>query len=176
MCLPAAAGAEPVIPETWDGVLEIYGAAPVVPVEQPVYATQKYDWQFISEQDVAGATMVAPYAGDGTYIPADAWAQTRPATGQRALGINMNDATYALVELIILGDVTGTGVLSIAQLTRLAQALNGSAPLEGVYAQAGDLNGDGQIGIADLPILAQWLTGRVPRTDARLDADMAVLF
>lgn len=176
VCLPVLGSADPVIPETWDGVMEIYGEAEITQIEQPVYSTQKYSWQDINSEGILGATTVAPYAADGSYIPEDLWPETKPATGQHALGINMNAWNYALVELVILGDVIGSGTLSIAQLTRLAQALNGSAPLEGVYAQAGDLSGDGQIGISDLSILARWLTGRVPRSGDGLAAQMTALF
>ena len=42
-------------------------------------------------------------------------------------------------EMVVKGDVLGTGILSVAQLVRLAQALNGSAPLFGAYLLAGDL-------------------------------------
>lgn len=175
-CLPAFGSAEPAIPDTWDGVVEIYGKADVVQVKQPVYTTQKYDWNMISEEGIMGATTVAPYAADGVYLPPDTWAETLPSTGQHALGINMNNSTYALVELVILGDVAGNGRLSIVQLTRLAQALNGTMPLTGVYAEAGDLNDDGGVGIADLTILAQWLTGRVPRERLDLPVQMAAAF
>lgn len=60
-------------------------------------------------------------------------------------------------ELVVKGDVLGTGILGISQLVRLAQALNGSRPLQGVYRIAGDLNGNGGIDIGDLVAEAQLL-------------------
>lgn len=77
------------------------------------------------------------------------------ATGQTLI---VRDATGAIVEsvqLVVMGDVTGTGRASLSQLARLAQALGGRELLEGPYAQAADLSGNGPIDLADLVRLAQ---------------------
>lgn len=53
--------------------------------------------------------------------------------------------------VIVRGDVLGTGVMSLSQLTRLAEVYGGTAPaLEGPYLQAADFNADGRITLTDL--------------------------
>lgn len=178
-CLPVSGLADPIVPDTWEGVEEIYGGPDVVPLDFPVYLSQRLSWLSVLDMDELsgyGSLMVVPYAADGNLISEADWADARPATGQHALGINLDQSNYVMVSLIIKGDVLGTGLLNIAQLTRLAQDLNGSKPLAGVYAEAGDLNGNGRIDIGDLPILAQWLTGRIPRTGASLPGLLSALF
>ena len=73
----------------------------------------------------------------------------------------VNDATQAVIEtatIIVAGDVLGNGVIAINQVVRMAQDLNGTRPLEGIYRQAGDFNGSGSIDIADLVREAQLLS------------------
>lgn len=64
------------------------------------------------------------------------------------------------IGIVVSGDVLGTGRLNITQLVRLAQSLNGSKPLEGLYRMAGDLNGDGNVSIVDLVAEAKLLTAQ----------------
>lgn len=79
--------------------------------------------------------------------------QDNVATGQtiRALdqGIEIWDRTA-----VVMGDVVGTGQAGLPQLIRMAKALDGRAPLEGVYLQAADLSGDGKFGIEDMTLAA----------------------
>ena len=178
VCAPAGVLADPVIPETWEGVQEIYGGPEIVPLDFPVYLSQRLNWMSVLDMEELseyGSLLVAPYAADGSLIPEDAWADAVPATGQHVLGISLELSSYVMIELIIQGDVLGTGQLNIAQLTRLAQAINGSNPLSGPYEQAADLNGSGAVDIGDLTLLAQWLTGRIPRTAGSLSALLGVL-
>lgn len=63
-----------------------------------------------------------------------------------------------LITVVIPGDVAGSGILNIAQVTRLASALNGALPLTGPYLQAGLLTGGSRISVSDLVTLAKWLT------------------
>lgn len=51
--------------------------------------------------------------------------------------------------IIVQGDVTGTGIMSLTQLVRMASALTGT-PLEGAYLLAGDFTGNGEIDLTDL--------------------------
>ena len=70
--------------------------------------------------------------------------------------------------IIVRGDVlgannTGTvGTLAINQLVRMAQDLNETRPLDGIYEMAGDFNGNGSIDIADLVAEAQLLSLHEP--------------
>lgn len=52
--------------------------------------------------------------------------------------------------LSVLGDVLGTGKMSLTQMTRMASAFEGKNPLEGAYLAAGDFTGSGSIGLTDL--------------------------
>lgn len=63
--------------------------------------------------------------------------------------------------VVVTGDVLGNGRMTIAQLVRLAQQINGQAWLEGPYLLAADWNGGG-VSIADLVRAAQALTQDTP--------------
>lgn len=53
--------------------------------------------------------------------------------------------------VVVSGDVIGTGIISLAQLVRLAGVFSGSgSPLKGAYLAAGDFNANGEIGLGDL--------------------------
>lgn len=53
--------------------------------------------------------------------------------------------------VIVTGDVIGSGIMSLAQLVRLAGAVSGAgAPLEGPYLEAADFDGSGKLGLSDL--------------------------
>lgn len=98
--------------------------------------------------------MLRPYDADGT--PAG---DSRPAaTGMEIAALAGDGETLASLRLVVLGDVTGSGILDITQLVRLAQALTGARPLTGVYALAADLNASGRLDIADLVRAAALLT------------------
>lgn len=89
-------------------------------------------------------------------------ADGEPVTQYEALGTGAAVTRTAAekkqhAEILLLGDVTGTGMLNIGQVTRLSAALLGSEPLAGVYLQAADLNGSGSLDVADLVIETQWL-------------------
>lgn len=80
-------------------------------------------------------------------------------TGSRLqLRNDTSQETADTVTIIVTGDVLGTGVLSLSQLVRMAQALDGSRPLQGVFLKAGDFTGDGNITLTDLVREAQLYT------------------
>ena len=83
----------------------------------------------------------------------------------------VKDETGEVVDsatIIVRGDVlgannTGTvGTLAINQLVRMAQDLNETRPLDGIYEMAGDFNGNGSVDIADLVAEAQLLSLHEP--------------
>lgn len=160
--LPAAAAAEELILPTWDEMLAKY-TTPVMDAAFPVTTSEQYTWQSVSEQAAREQVTVAGYAADGVLLSQEEWGELRICTGQTGIAIQETARKYVLFALIIQGDVLGTGRLSIAQLVRLAKAVTGAEPLEGVYAQAGDINENGSPDIADLATLASWLTGSGPR-------------
>lgn len=83
----------------------------------------------------------------GSEAPAEAAA---PAATGMAVVLSDGDAELLRAEICVTGDVLGTGLLSVAQVVRMATALRGTAPLNGVYLLAGDLNETGAVDISDL--------------------------
>lgn len=67
------------------------------------------------------------------------------------------DARMFSATVVMYGDVTGTGIMSITQLVRLTRAFRGTDPLEGPYFLAGDVNGSGRIDLTDLTRVAAFL-------------------
>ena len=79
----------------------------------------------------------------------------------------VKDSTGEVVDsatIIVRGDVLGdtntatVGTLAVNQLVRMAQDLNETRPLDGIFEMAGDFNGNGSIDIADLVAEAQLLS------------------
>lgn len=60
--------------------------------------------------------------------------------------------------VIVMGDVLGTGQITIAQLVAVARALTGQQTLAGPYLAAADFNSAGHLSIADLVQEARLLT------------------
>lgn len=87
------------------------------------------------------------------------------ATGQK---VTLASSGGQLMELtvVVRGDVLGSGIMSISQLVRLAQAVTGIKPLTGAYYFAGDVTGDGSLNVADLTTEAKLLgTGQGEQPD-----------
>lgn len=77
------------------------------------------------------------------------------ATGQVVRALDADGRQAAAATVLVGGDVTGTGRLSIGQLVRLAAGCTGARPLAGVYMEAGDLNANGKLDIGDLAQMAE---------------------
>lgn len=58
-------------------------------------------------------------------------------------------------QVVVMGDVLGTGQAGLSQLSRIAQAVAGTDPLTGIWEIAADLDGSGVLGISDLVLAAQ---------------------
>lgn len=71
-----------------------------------------------------------------------------------------NDGVVCTALVIIRGDVTGSGVMNLTQLVRLAQAFTGQTVLEGPYAMAADLSGSGKLDLTDLVQASRIFTGK----------------
>lgn len=151
---PAALAA----PSAWDEVLEAYPDHNIEDFVMDLNATRLSTWEeVVGMLGAENQVTVRVYGSDGNQI--NVLTDRIPiATGEHVAVTLVEDTRAArLFQVIIRGDVLGTGRLTIAQLSRLAAALNGSRPLEGLYAQAGDINGGGGIDISDLVQLAAWL-------------------
>ena len=66
-----------------------------------------------------------------------------------------NGNTYTIV---ITGDLTGDGIMDVADLSVMATYVVGKANLENEYLLAGNLNNDKLVDIADLSIIANLIT------------------
>lgn len=63
------------------------------------------------------------------------------------------------VLLVVPGDVLGTGKVGIGQIVRIARALSGAEPLQGIWLLAGDMDHSGRIDLSDLvKAVSQMLT------------------
>lgn len=68
---------------------------------------------------------------------------------------NDDGALLERVFVVVEGDLLGTGILSIAQLVRMASALTDVTAINGLELMAGDLNHNGNIDISDLVLEAE---------------------
>lgn len=99
----------------------------------------------------AANTAVVTTADGQPVSPGDSTA----ATGMVLLELRPDGSVEDKVTMVVSGDVTGSGQMSLTQLTRMAAAYQGVWPLEGVYHMAGDLDGSGAITFDDLVAEAQ---------------------
>lgn len=92
------------------------------------------------------------------------------STGQIVTVTSTDGAVLSRSVVVVMGDVLGTGKMSLSQLVRMASAFRGTDPLTGSYLAAGDLteSQDGQITLSDLVREAQLLraSGWFPQTRA----------
>lgn len=73
------------------------------------------------------------------------------ATGQELIYVDSwSGSIVEKVPLVVMGDVLGTGEMSLGQVVRIADAAAGRDALEGIWLQAGDLNGSGEIDLGDV--------------------------
>lgn len=99
------------------------------------------------------AEVVAMWITPGASIGESEQSEALPGDTIAATGMVIRKDNMS-AKIFVRGDVLGTGKLSLTQLIRLAQALSGAKPLEGVFDMAGDLNGNGTIDLTDLTMLA----------------------
>lgn len=151
---PAAGLAE----SAWDEVLAAYPDHSIEDFVMDLDVTRTLTWAAVVGQLGAESQVtVRVFGRNGSQL--NVLTDRVPiATGEHVSVTLVEDIRgVRLFQVIVRGDVLGTGQLSIAQVVRLAAALNGTHPLSGLYAQAGDLNGSGRIDISDLTVLAGWL-------------------
>ncbi|MBD5559617.1 MAG: hypothetical protein HDQ87_04555 [Clostridia bacterium] len=155
LAAPAAGLASPL---TWDDELAAHPDHTITDFTMDLNVTAAITWENVVAQLGATAPVnVLIFAAEGIQI--NFLTDHLPiATGQHvSVALRDDPRAVNLMQVIIRGDVTGSGRLNIAQLVRLAGALNGTRPLDGLYALAGDVNGSGSLNIADLTQLASWL-------------------
>lgn len=65
----------------------------------------------------------------------------------------VNSTVYDKLSIVMLGDASGDGAISISDYTLTRLDILGLKALEGAYRQASDVNGDGQVSIADYTLI-----------------------
>ena len=66
----------------------------------------------------------------------------------------------ATVTIVVTGDVSGDGKITITDVVKLQSSVAGANRLSGAYAAAGDINGDGKVTITDVVQAAQITVGQ----------------
>lgn len=73
-------------------------------------------------------------------------------TGMK-VNLVINDTVHDELSIVVLGDASGDGLISITDYTLTRLDILGLKNLEGAYRQASDINGDGQISITDYTLM-----------------------
>lgn len=134
--------------------------APVSYIEQTHYETVQIGTgnKFTSVQDVMDTYELPEGAVIEIFNPDGSVRDpSLPLATGNQVRIQYPDGSEQIVGTVIKGDVAGTGLLGIDQLTRLASALTDETVLSDLEAIAGDLNGDGRVGLIDMVQLARML-------------------
>lgn len=150
---------------SWAQLLGRYPDRQVEDLTGSLEVTASRSWQEAREELAEQQMTIEVFAAGGEELNLDG-SPLPLCTGQHgAFYFEGYEEGVRLFNVIIQGDVRGTGLLNITQLTRMADAITDWDPLTGVYAQAADLTGNGEVDIMDLVVLARWLRDSVrPRS------------
>lgn len=165
--LPTVAWAERNDTVSWQVLLELFPDTPRETYDKPIYATQHKTWlEFVSDREFDSNGRIFPmiYDESGKLMQINTLEFSHICTGDHIANTSEYDSGDLMMvtfeDVIIRGDVIGTGRLTISQLVRLAEALNGEKALTGPYLEAADVNGDGKPAtLPDLVKLGRWLIG-----------------
>lgn len=92
------------------------------------------------------------------------------ATGMVVEATSEDDEVLQSTTVVVTGDVTGTGDMSLTQLARIASAFTGADPLSGPYALAADRNGDNELSLTDLVGFARDYTESQPEVSCDISS------
>ena len=84
---------------------------------------------------------------------------TKVTSGLLGTGMTASSST-ASVTIVVTGDVSGDGKITITDVVKLQNSVVGANSLSGAYAKAADINGDGKITITDVVQAAQVTVGQ----------------
>lgn len=101
-------------------------------------------------------TSVATLTGAGYTVYNGSTAVTDGLVGTGMVASN----GAASVTIVVTGDVSGDGKITITDVVKLQSDVAGASSLRGAYAQAGDINGDGKVTITDVVQAAQITVGQ----------------
>lgn len=96
---------------------------------------------------------VALFDGSGIQMDEDAIV----GTGCQARLVNADGQTVDTATVVMRGDVTGSGMITLSQLVHAAGAFRGTTTLENAYAAAADWNANGTIDLSDIVLQAKLL-------------------
>lgn len=108
--------------------------------------------------DVAAAFVVPEGASVAVLAEGEAFDPGKPIGTGDQIDLQAPGGEVRQITVVVPGDLLGTGLLDVAQLVRLAQALSGEAPLTGPYLEAACLTGGSAPTAGDLVRLARMLT------------------
>ncbi len=101
-------------------------------------------------------TSVSTLTGAGYTVYSGNTAVTSGLVGTGMVATNGS----ASVTIVVTGDVSGDGKITITDVVKLQSDVAGASSLRGAYAQAGDINGDGKVTITDVVQAAQITVGQ----------------
>ncbi len=84
---------------------------------------------------------------------------TKVTSGLLGTGMTASSSS-ASVTIVVTGDVSGDGKITITDVVKLQNSVVGANSLSGAYAKAADINGDGKITITDVVQAAQVTVGQ----------------
>ncbi len=82
-------------------------------------------------------------------------------TGNKLVLYMENGNVLRSYDIVIYGDVTGDGAISLTDIVRLRQYLLGNRKLEGAYVEAADCTKNGDVGLADIVRIRRHLLGLI---------------
>lgn len=85
------------------------------------------------------------------------------STGQK-LSIKVNGVEKKY-DVIVYGDATGDGRISIGDYAKICDSILGSVTLGSIYEEAADVNHDGKIGIGDYAKVSDYILGKLTKME-----------
>lgn len=148
---------------TGDSPQQLLAAAPGAPfqIEDGILAGIPIGWEgnYFSLGELAADLLIAPGASARILVPPSGVPQaSAPTTTGTYVHVTGVDGGQTGATVIIMGDVCETGIMSIAQVVRLAQLLTAGVETGPAFL-AGDWNGNGRLDISDLSAEADLLRG-----------------
>ncbi len=82
-------------------------------------------------------------------------------TGDKLTVLGESGATLATYDIVVYGDVTGDGAISLVDIVRIRRVMLGKLKVEGVYALAADCTKDGSIALGDIVRIRRHMLGKI---------------
>lgn len=82
-------------------------------------------------------------------------------TGDKLTVLGENGSTLASYDVVVYGDVTGDGAVSLVDIVRIRRVMLGKLKVEGAYALAADCTKDGSIALGDIVRIRRHMLGKI---------------